>query len=283
MKIKNRPGHRPGRFALRSFVRYSNTVLADSGRAAVIIRNCGDANVHVGKHPITTPSNGQAVEFSFSPLLGIAIAALLGGAVGIQRQAAAKPAGFRTHLLVAVGAAAFTAMGAHLHDTRIPSYIVVGIGFLGSGAIIRQGTTSYGLTTAASIWMAAAIGLALGYANSFGLYVGLTITVITLVALSLSDENIMHLFGIRHKATMRVTCTSARRTAQEIQETLSASKVRVETRDMVSISSENGKEIAVIVYLLTLRPSVDLTGVTEQIAALSDVRKVERIEPFFGA
>ena len=223
------------------------------------------------------------MEFSFSPLLGILGAALLGGAVGLQRQAAAKPAGFRTHLLVATGAAAFTAMGAYLHDTRIPSYIVVGIGFLGSGAIIRQGTTSFGLTTAASIWMAAAIGLALGYSNSFGLYVGVTITVITLVALNISDTSIIRMFRIHHKATIRVTCTSPRTTIREIEETFTGAGIHVETRDYVSIANENGTELAVIVYLVSLPHYIDLTGPGQQIAALSSVRKLERVEPFFGA
>jgi putative Mg2+ transporter-C (MgtC) family protein len=237
----------------------------------------------IEKHPITAASKGSSVEFSFSPLLGIAIAAVLGGAVGIQRQAAAKPAGFRTHLLVATASAGFTAMGAHLHDTRIPSYVVVGIGFLGAGAIVRHGTTPHGLTTAASIWMSAAIGLALGYATGFGLFVGLLITAITIVALILSDSAIMHMFGIPHKATIRVTCISPRNAAQQVRETLAAARVRIETGDLISVTSEGATEIAELIYQIVIRRDGDVSSIVREIGALSSVRKVECSEPFFGA
>jgi putative Mg2+ transporter-C (MgtC) family protein len=223
------------------------------------------------------------VEFSFSPLLGIAIAAVLGGAVGIQRQAAAKPAGFRTHLLVATASAAFTAMGAHLHDTRIPSYVVVGIGFLGAGAITRQTTTAHGLTTAASIWMAAAIGLALGYSNSFGLYVGLLITAITIVALILSDKDLLRLFRIAQKATVNVTTIVPHTAAQEIAETFSAAHARVESSRILSLTNEGAEGVAELVFLLELPPGANLNAIVRDVGALGSVRKVECSEPFFGA
>ncbi len=223
------------------------------------------------------------MEFTFSPLVGIAVAAGLGGAVGLQRQAAAKPAGFRTHLLVAAASAGFTALGAHLHDTRIPSYVVVGIGFLGSGAIVRYGTTPHGLTTAASIWMVAAIGLALGYANSFGLFVGLLLTAVTLFALMLSDADMMRLFHIPHKATVRVTCTSPRGTDREITQVFETSRLGVESRDVVSITSEDAAEVAELLYLVVLHRFDEFDRVIQEIAALSSVRKVECSQPFFGA
>lgn len=174
-------------------------------------------------------------------------------------------------------------MGAHLHDTRIPSYVVVGIGFLGSGAIVRHGTTPHGLTTAASIWMAAAIGLALGYSNSFGLFVGLTITAITIVALILSDAELMRMFGIRHKATIRITCVSPGTATREINEALTAAKARIETEDLVTVTTEGATEIAELVYLVVVPRARDLSAVVREIGALSSVRKVECTEPFFGA
>jgi putative Mg2+ transporter-C (MgtC) family protein len=222
------------------------------------------------------------VEFSFSPLAGIAGAAVLGGAIGLQRQAAAKPAGFRTHLLVATAAAAFTAMGAHLHDTRIPSYIVVGIGFLGSGAIVRQGVTPHGLTTAASIWMAAAIGLVMGYSNSFGLYIALLATAITILALVLSDTELLRLFRINRKATIRITSISPRISTAQITQAFHDAQVHFENSDIVSIESDGAEEILQLVYLLDVPPGRDLSAIVRQISALSGVRKVECEEPFFG-
>src|SRR5215471_11305238 len=104
-------------------------------------------------------------------LLRIVVAAGLGGLVGLERELDEKAAGLRTHMLVAVGAALFTMVGAYgfedfpsrsVDPTRIAAQVVTGIGFLGAGIIFRQGFTIRGLTTAASLWLAAAIGMAAG-------------------------------------------------------------------------------------------------------------------------
>lgn len=219
------------------------------------------------------------MDFTFPPLLAIVVAAVLGGAIGMQRQAAAKPAGFRTHLLVAAAAAAFTAMGAYLHDTRIPSYIVVGIGFLGSGAIIRDGTNARGLTTAASIWMAAAVGLALGYANGFGLSIGVLATIITLVALSLSDESLMMLFHIPRKAELRVECVSPEIITVEVSKLLDAARIHFDVPSLLALVRSESQEVAEIVYFLQVARGRDLNAVIREIGALSGVRRVQAIQP----
>ena len=109
-------------------------------------------------------------------LLRLTVAAVLGGAVGLEREIREREAGLRTHLLVSVGAALFTLVSAYawadwsfstprgivFDPTRIAAQIVTGIGFLGAGAIIRQGLTVRGLTTAATLWLVAAIGMASG-------------------------------------------------------------------------------------------------------------------------
>ena len=92
-------------------------------------------------------------------------AAGLGAALGVERELNAQPAGFRTHLLVSLGAALFTVAGADIADAdpaRVAAQVVTGIGFLGAGAILRDGGTVKGLTTAASLWVTAAVGLACG-------------------------------------------------------------------------------------------------------------------------
>jgi putative Mg2+ transporter-C (MgtC) family protein len=110
-------------------------------------------------------------------LVRLALAALLGGLIGVEREFREHEAGLRTHTLVAVGAGLFTVVSAFgFHDvlshqttvvarldpSRISAQIVSGIGFLGAGAIIRQGLTIRGLTTAATLWAVAAIGMAEG-------------------------------------------------------------------------------------------------------------------------
>ncbi|HET8568680.1 MAG TPA: MgtC/SapB family protein, partial [Candidatus Limnocylindria bacterium] len=92
---------------------------------------------------------------------------MLGAGVGLERELHQRPAGFRTHALVALGAAMFTVVsremaGPNADPTRIAAQIVTGIGFLGAGAIIRHGLAVRGLTTAASLWIVAAIGMAVG-------------------------------------------------------------------------------------------------------------------------
>jgi putative Mg2+ transporter-C (MgtC) family protein len=109
-------------------------------------------------------------------LLRLSLAAILSGLIGIEREYREREAGLRTHMLVAVGSALFTLVSAYgFHDfiaaggnvvrtdpSRIAAQIVTGVGFLGAGAIIRQGLAVRGLTTAATLWVCAAIGLAAG-------------------------------------------------------------------------------------------------------------------------
>lgn len=221
--------------------------------------------------------------FAFSPLIGIAGAAVLGGVIGVQRQAAAKPAGFRTHLLVATASAAFTVMGAHLNDTRIPSYVVVGIGFLGAGAIVRRGPVPQGLTTAASIWMAAAVGLSMGYSNSFGLSVGLLATAITVITLAISDADLMAWLRVPRKHIVRVLCVSSESSGARISQIIRDAGVRVSESDIPSVRTEEGVEVIELVYLVDVPHGRTLGGIVREIGALSGVRKVEATEPaYFG-
>lgn len=125
-------------------------------------------------------------------LLRIVVAGGLGAAIGLERELRERAAGLRTHLLVAVGSCVFTLVSAYAwHDfsfghgvnfdpTRIAAQIVTGIGFLGAGAIIRQGISVRGLTTAATLWVVAGIGMAAGA----GYYRGAVLAaVVVLVAL----------------------------------------------------------------------------------------------------
>jgi putative Mg2+ transporter-C (MgtC) family protein len=122
-------------------------------------------------------------------LVRIAVAAGLGGLIGLERELDEKAAGLRTHMLVAVGSALFTMVGAYgftdfpasqVDPTRIAAQVVTGIGFLGAGIIFRQGFTIRGLTTAASLWLVAAIGMA----AAAGFWKGAVIaTIVALVSL----------------------------------------------------------------------------------------------------
>lgn len=122
-------------------------------------------------------------------VLRLLLAAALGAAIGYQRERAKKPAGLRTHILIALGSALFTVVSVFgFADTadvaRVAAGVVTGIGFIGAGVIFRglRGSEGHvvGLTTAASIWVTAAIGLAAGV----GLYlVAVVVTILTVVTL----------------------------------------------------------------------------------------------------
>ncbi|HEY7195665.1 MAG TPA: MgtC/SapB family protein [Gaiellaceae bacterium] len=117
----------------------------------------------------------SAIEISTGDVaLRLLVAAALSGAIGLERELRERAAGFRTHMLVGTGSALFTLVSAYgfadilargvvtEDPTRIAAQIVTGIGFLGAGAILRQGLSIRGLTTAAGLWVVAAIGMAAG-------------------------------------------------------------------------------------------------------------------------
>jgi len=112
-------------------------------------------------------------------ILRLLLATALGAIIGYQRERAGKQAGLRTHILICVGAALFTVVSIYGFDTddaaRVAAGVVAGVGFLGAGAIIRGGEGIVaGLTTAATIWAVAAVGLAAGA----GLYLVSTVATV---------------------------------------------------------------------------------------------------------
>lgn len=120
-------------------------------------------------------------------IVRLGLALLLGGLLGLERELRGHAAGLRTHLLVSLGSCLFTLVSitagqvlegpepsfVRADVTRIASQVVVGIGFLGGGAILRHGTSVQGLTTAANLWLTASVGLAAG----FGFFLGASVTV----------------------------------------------------------------------------------------------------------
>lgn len=114
----------------------------------------------------------EDIAFQLDLVIRLLVAAVVGALVGLEREIHGHPAGMRTHLLVALGSALFTVLSAHgfgaggpgapVDPTRIAAQIVTGIGFLGAGAIVKEGATIKGLTTAASLWATAALGMAAG-------------------------------------------------------------------------------------------------------------------------
>jgi putative Mg2+ transporter-C (MgtC) family protein len=152
-------------------------------------------------------------------LVRLVVAAALAGAIGIERELREQEAGLRTHMLVCVGATLFMLVGVYgwsdyqlgndigvvVDPSRVASYVVGGIGFLGAGAIIRHGINVRGLTTAASLWVVAAIGVAMGA----GMY-GLAVATTALVLLALWPlGQLKNLLSGRQQAQRRLAVTLA--------------------------------------------------------------------------
>jgi putative Mg2+ transporter-C (MgtC) family protein len=124
--------------------------------------------------------------------LRLLLAAALGAVIGYQRERAGKQAGLRTHMLISIGAALFTIVsifgfGAASDPARIAAGVVVGIGFLGAGVILhREGGIVAGLTTAATIWAVAGLGLAAGS----GLYLVSAVATVLILGVLLIPRSI---------------------------------------------------------------------------------------------
>jgi putative Mg2+ transporter-C (MgtC) family protein len=134
-------------------------------------------------------------------LVKLVLAAMLGSVVGLEREVHRRAAGLRTHLLVSLGAGVFMILSPLIANqsinaarsgdpARIAAQIVTGIGFLGAGAIIKHGSSIKGLTTAASLWMAAAIGMSCGSGYFYIAVIATSITLFALVVLPKFSRNV---------------------------------------------------------------------------------------------
>jgi putative Mg2+ transporter-C (MgtC) family protein len=205
----------------------------------------------------------------------LALALLLSGLIGFEREAGGKPAGMRTHMLVCMGSTLFMLIsmnapgffpGATTVDPgRIAAQVVTGVGFLGAGTIIRAGGSVRGLTTAASIWAVSAIGLAVGV----GYYMAAVVaTALALAVLHLPDV-VLGWTGINARSTgLRVVCAQGEGRLELIERTLKKRKGRVEFVDV----GRRGDELH-ISYRLAIEPK----RIHDLVSALSNLEGVHQV------
>lgn len=201
-----------------------------------------------------------------SILLRLSLAVALGAAVGLERELADRTAGFRTHSLVALGAAAFGTMS--LFDTaspsRIAAQVVTGVGFLGAGAILREGVNVKGMTTAAAIWAAAAIGLACGIGEYWVAAVTTVLSLLILGAFQFADRRLQRIVAVVH-----LVCTTNE--PAELVSTLQTRRgVRI-SRVHQSKAETHPAEVRIDVH--TAR--TDVPTLLEELMERDDVESVE--------
>ena len=213
-------------------------------------------------------------------LLRLLLACLLGGAVGLEREVSGQGAGFRTHILVALGACLFTVVSAYAFGpfvsgsgalrydpTRIAAQVVSGVGFLGGGAILRSGTGIRGLTTAASLWVVAAIGLAAG-AGAYGAAgVSTGATIASLWGL----KRIRH--QLRRSVRMNVEMTVAAGPELHLSQLLQRLTDRGVRVDRFRVDHEG--ELRTFTLAVQLPPGGVASAVVVDLAAIEGVRDVE--------
>ena len=212
---------------------------------------------------------------------------VLCGLIGLERETRDQAAGFRTHILLGLGAALFTLVSAYgfpeftraalesggrgvqFDPTRIAAQIVTGVGFLGAGAIIRRGLDVRGLTTAASLWAAAAIGLASGAGFYFGAAATTAVVLIALYLLRGVRVFVVSRFRTAF-AVLDVHFTDSGAEISSVVEIVEGRGVRIRNTDA---EIEDGRAS----YSLQLRIPPD-RSVQEIIGEISDLPTVERVK-----
>ncbi len=170
-------------------------------------------------------------------ILRLTVAAILGGIIGLERQLKHKPAGLRTNMFICFGSALFTVLSGQLagnlggDHTRIAAQIIPGIGFIGAGSILHARGSTMGLTTAATVFVVASVGMAAGG----GLYItAVFATGVILIALALLGqfEKRMSLRSLSY--TFEVTGTNTETVLNELSKVLAAEELDMEEINAVS-------------------------------------------------
>jgi putative Mg2+ transporter-C (MgtC) family protein len=190
-------------------------------------------------------------------LLRLVVAFLAGMLIGIEREAHSQPAGMRTHILITIGSALAMLLSIYIPQSypgfqngdpgRIAAQVVSGIGFLGAGAILRFGVNVRGLTTAASVWAMAMIGLAIGagmYAVSF------IALVIILFSLSVMDTFEKHLFRNRLFKRIDITLKKKSTDIRALECVLKGLKIKVQSVDISKNTGDTNDRIVFYVFIL---------------------------------
>ena len=228
-------------------------------------------------------------QLELTMVLRLIVAAILGGIVGMERGSGDRPAGFRTHILVCVGSALFMLVSIYGFDdiapvttnleddigtrrdtARIAAQVVSGIGFLGAGTILHEGLTIKGLTTAASLWIVSAIGLAVGS----GMYLLSTVaTILTLMTLVTFRTWEKRFAGTRsERRFVRVVTRNTPGIITEITGYLSECGIRVKT---LNVKSDNKNNNIILEIYLKIDKNIDMGEVADGIQNIDGVLALE--------
>lgn len=230
--------------------------------------------------------------FDLTIILRVLSALLLGFAIGLEREMTNKYAGLRTNILVCLGACVFTIISIYgfpaitvsaaelgTRDTaRVAAQIVTGIGFIGGGTVLRHGATVFGLTTAATLFMSAAIGMACG-AGMFDLaIIGTIVCIITLVSVRLFEKNVLT-SSTKNTKRLKVVINCLNKNASEIYDHIVDKYANLkEISKKLSKSEENITKISVILDVKSKKPIQTLYKEFQNFEGIESVSIQESLE-----
>lgn len=206
-------------------------------------------------------------------IMRILVALILGGVIGLERQYHDKPAGFATNTLICVGSAVFamlSILSAYYlggDPARIAAQIVAGVGFLGAGSILRDGNKISGLTTAAGIWLVAAVGMAVGYGHYF---IG-SIATASVLILQLFVRKLMNAFDyVQLYDSLTIKCTPKWEVAEKIKSVFKNNKAEIIKEE---IYKENGLLVLKIVVNMS---ATKYQNIVKELAPLEEVKSIDK-------
>ncbi|TVR61859.1 MAG: MgtC/SapB family protein [Spirochaetaceae bacterium] len=215
-------------------------------------------------------------EFALEHLLQLALSLIAGGAIGLERERSNQPAGLRTHILIALGATLLMQLSRYIalpptggDPGRIAAQVVSGIGFLGAGAILRFGGNVKGLTTAASIWIVAALGLVIGG----GLYLLATAaTLLVLFTLTTLNQLEKRMFPDRSVKVLEVNLRDTRINTDTIVAILRRHGIHVSNIDVTQALE---KKTVKMKFIVKIAEDTDLKALYDEINAVDTVYQVK--------
>jgi putative Mg2+ transporter-C (MgtC) family protein len=210
-------------------------------------------------------------------LLKLVIAVILGGAVGWERETLDRPAGFRTHVLVCVGSAVYMIISESFVGNvrsdpgRIAAQVASGMGFLGAGTILRHGSIVRGLTTAASLWTVAAIGLCIGRGGMY-LVVAALASVVVLLTLTLLGRVEKIVVSKRQYRLALIRAPQVRRFLPQVKAILDEIAARIQSVEVVPSIEEGMQDLRVTVRL---PPGVTTEQLTLKLMAIDGLVAIQ--------
>jgi putative Mg2+ transporter-C (MgtC) family protein len=221
----------------------------------------------------------------FDMVIRLSLGFVAGAIIGFERSSQHQVAGMRTHILIATGATLLMLLSIYLPQEfgshqrggdpgRIAAQVVSGIGFLGAGAIIRLGNNIRGLTTAASLWFVAAVGLAVG--GGMFIVAGLA-EVLALFTLILLNKIEKKLFPSERYKLLEISYKENNPNTKETLDIIKASGVRVQSIDVNQGSKDKGTKLRLLVRIPM---TVDTASVVRSIKAAGNVGRVEIKEKY---